>query len=120
MRFLESAHQVPLRHIVLADFDGDGMTDFACSPAPKEYAVWLFTEKGFSAAPAFRRVFPTGIAGIALRDDLDGQRRTSIVLRGEGRLYVLKAIAPPPASPLPPAETVSSRAAEVAIDLPRP
>jgi hypothetical protein len=93
--FLSSASGSPLQHVVLRDFDGDGVTDFACCTAPDTYAVWRTNKNGFSDRPDFEQHFPEPISRVALRVDLDGRGRTSLVLRTASAFYVLRAVAPP-------------------------
>ena len=82
---------VPLRMVVMEDFNGDGRTDFACATNPDTYEVWLFGEDGFDDTPNFHQTFSEPIVSIAFRADLAGNGKTSLGLRGERTLYVLKA-----------------------------
>jgi hypothetical protein len=114
--FLAGGNQIPVRHLVWRDLNGDGKADFACATASQTYAAWLTGDEGLSARPSFETPFPEDILGIAFEAALEGQRATSIGLRGATRLFVLKpnkaattpgstaSIAPAAASP---AATVS-------------
>lgn len=115
--FLAAGNQIPLRHLVWRDINGDGKADFACATGSQTYGIWLAGEKGFSRTPDFHTELPEPILGIAFQAALEGQRATSIGLRGTTRLFVLKpaknsAAVPPstPANPVPAAstETVSN------------
>lgn len=89
--FLGGSGRAPVQHMVLRDLDGDKATDLACSVAPQEYAVWRWTKNGFPQTPDFRTVLTERIVAVEQRIDLDGGGRTSIILRGESKLFVLKA-----------------------------
>jgi len=81
----------PLRHPVMADFNGDGKTDLGMCTEEDEFGVWLYND-GFNATPDEKHSFPENIisiehvGGIAAND-----RRSSIVLRGDTRVYALSA-----------------------------
>ena len=81
----------PVQNEVFRDFDGDKRTDFALSDTDHSFSAWLFTDNGFSRSPDFRRTFPESIQDVAFRADLDGSGRTSIGLRTDKHLYLLKA-----------------------------
>ncbi|MBM3288851.1 MAG: VCBS repeat-containing protein [Candidatus Hydrogenedentes bacterium] len=81
---------VPLRHYVLADFNGDKKTDLAMCTAENEYAVWLYTD-GFPAVPDETHTFTENITGIELTGDIASNGKTSIVLRSTGHIYALHA-----------------------------
>ncbi len=82
---------VPLQHVSLRDFNGDGKTDFACSVAPATYAAWLFGEEGFAKEADFQQTFEEAILRIEAQDGLRGDGGTSLVLRGPRHVFVLKA-----------------------------
>ena len=93
-----NATGAPLRNIVFSDFNGDGQTDFACSHGPDVFSVWSFGEKGFGNIPDFQHRFDETVPQIAFQANLDASGRTSIGLRGDNALYILRAVvAPPPA-----------------------
>jgi hypothetical protein len=81
----------PVQNEVFRDFDGDKHTDFALSDTDHSFSAWLFTDNGFSRSPDFRHTFPESIQDVAFRADLDGSGRTSIGLRTDKHLYLLKA-----------------------------
>jgi hypothetical protein len=81
----------PVQNEVFRDFDGDKRTDFALSDTDHSFSAWLFTDNGFSRSPDFRYTFPESIQDVAFRADLDGSGRTSIGLRTDKHLYLLKA-----------------------------
>jgi len=81
----------PVQNEVFRDFDGDKRTDFALSDTDHSFSAWLFTDNGFSRSPDFRHIFPESIQDVAFRADLDGSGRTSIGLRTDKHLYLLKA-----------------------------
>ncbi len=89
--FLEQPGRPPIRHMVLADFDGDGQTDLACSTTPQTYSVWCWGEKGFNGPPDFSCVLGENLLNVAFRADLDGSGRTSLGLRGASKIHVLQA-----------------------------
>lgn len=84
----------PLRHVVLRDFDGDGQTDLGCCVAPRRFCAWLWRAGTFAGSPGFAMEFAQPVTGVAFRADMDGHGRTSIGLRTEDTLYVLRAQAP--------------------------
>ena len=90
--FLSMGPEGPLHHCVLRDFDGDGRTDFGCSTAPNRFSIWCYTETGFSVQPDFDQVFPQPITGVDFRADLEGQGRTTIGLRTQTSLYLIRAL----------------------------
>jgi len=89
--FLERLGWPPIRHIALADFDGDGRTDLGCSAEPKTYSVWCWGEDGFDDAPTFSRDFGEEVSEIAFQSDLNGNGGTSLGLRADSVIYVLRA-----------------------------
>lgn len=91
--FLTSGSGVPLRHCVLRDFDGDGRTDLGCSTAPGIYSVWLYGKRGFGADPDHTQVVAGPLVAIDFCGDLETRGRTSLALRTEKALYVLRATA---------------------------
>jgi len=92
--YLRRPGYAPLKQIVLRDMNGDGRTDIGVSTGPRRYAVWLYGEDGFASSPAASHTFSSNILGIAMRLDLDGTGRTSIVLRTAQAFYVIRAAAP--------------------------
>jgi hypothetical protein len=94
--FLDTWTRMPLRLLVLRDFDGDGFCDLGCATDENEYSVWRFTPEGVSHVPDFQRRFPEKLRSIAFVEKLEGRRRTSIALRSEAALFVLKANTPLP------------------------
>ena len=81
---------VPLRHHVLADFNGDKKTDLGMCTEEKEYSVWLYSD-GFAAVPDEKHTFTENITGIELTGDVAGNGKTSIVLRSDHYVYALYA-----------------------------
>lgn len=81
---------VPLRHYVLADFNGDRKTDLAMCTEEKEYSVWLYND-GFGAAPDEKHTFTENITGVELTADVAGNGKSSIVLRSDRYVYALYA-----------------------------
>ena len=81
---------VPLRHCVLADFNGDKKTDLAMCTAENEYSVWLYSD-GFAAAPDEKHTFTENITGVELTGDVAGNGKTSVVLRSDHYVYALYA-----------------------------
>ncbi len=90
----------PLRHVVLEDFDGDGTTDFACSPGPCRFVAWHLAQEGIAGTADFDHTFGEEVREVALHGVLDERGRTSLVLRGESSLFVLTPTDTPPAPPL--------------------
>lgn len=88
--FLAGGSQIPLRHLVWRDINGDGNADFACATDERTFSVWISTAHGFNAQPDFETQFPEPILGIAFEAALEGQRATSIGLRGASRIFVLR------------------------------
>jgi len=80
----------PLRNAVMRDFDGDGHTDFACSPDENQFAVWLYKD-GFGREPDFEHRFDQPIDQLVFHTDLAGDGRTSLVLRTENAFHILYA-----------------------------
>ncbi|MBW7863016.1 MAG: VCBS repeat-containing protein [Candidatus Hydrogenedentes bacterium] len=81
----------PLRHLMVADFNGDGRADLGFSPAPDAFWVWMVDVTGAAPGAVERFTLPGPAEGLVFRADLDGQGRTTVVLRGEGAFYVLRA-----------------------------
>ncbi|MDZ4860605.1 MAG: hypothetical protein SGI88_16640 [Candidatus Hydrogenedentes bacterium] len=80
----------PLRHQVLADFNGDGKTDLGMCTEEDEFGVWLFDD-GFRPNPDEKHAFPESITGIEHITEISSSGKTSIVLRGDKRIYALYA-----------------------------
>ena len=89
--FLEQLGKPPVKHLVIADFDGDGLADLGCSPAPRNWQAWCWRESGFGSTPAFTAELDGDIEEVAFEADLGGSGATSIGLRGDGVVYVLRA-----------------------------
>jgi len=91
--FLTAFWETPMQPWVVRDFNGDGRTDLGLGNAPGRFQVWLFSEQGFAAKPDFSETFPEPITDVEFKADLDASGRTSIGLRTEKALYVLRAVA---------------------------
>ncbi|NUM53981.1 MAG: hypothetical protein HUU46_10095 [Candidatus Hydrogenedentes bacterium] len=81
---------VPLRHYVLADFNGDKKTDLAMCTEENEYSVWLYKD-GFPTTPDEKHTFTENITGVELTADVAGNGKSSIVLRSDHYIYALYA-----------------------------
>ena len=102
--FLSEPWEGPIRHAVLRDFNGDGRTDLGFCNEPERFQVWLSSEHGFAAEPDYSQQSPEPITDVEFKADLDASGRTSIGLRTEKALYVLRAVAQ---IPLPSAITTT-------------
>jgi hypothetical protein len=110
--FMAAVGGTPLRHVVLRDFNGDGLTDFGCCPKANEFAAWHSTAQGWSAAPDFQYTLDDPVQRVEFRADLDASGRTSLGLRTGKSLHLLRADerAPRPSPPTPLAPAVTSTA----------
>lgn len=87
--FMAREFGAPIRNPTLRDFDGDGGTDLAFSPRPKEFALWLYRD-GFAKEPDYVASFPGRILDVELMADLEGNGKTTILLRSEKAFYALR------------------------------
>jgi hypothetical protein len=111
--YLAAPSEAPLRHVVLADFNGDTRIDFGCSTLPDEYSVWLFSEAGFRTTHDFTYRFPEPLQRIEFMADLSNRNRVSIGLRGERYLYLVRPGPDIPSYP-PPIQPPAATGAAVA------
>ncbi|GMV91367.1 MAG: hypothetical protein AMXMBFR82_11450 [Candidatus Hydrogenedentota bacterium] len=80
----------PVANIAMVDVDGDALTDLGFSTEPNNYHLW-FAADGMSRDPDWTRTFEEPIECVEFSADLSGKGRTSILLRGEKRLYLLQS-----------------------------
>ncbi|MCP4640721.1 MAG: hypothetical protein GY851_09825 [bacterium] len=88
--FLRMGAGVPMRNVVLRDFDGDGKTDCAFNTSPTEFCVWRYDD-GFAAEPTERHALGAPADRVEFKADLSGQQCTSVALRSARALHVLYA-----------------------------
>lgn len=81
----------PVHLLVLGDFDGDGRTDIGCAVTETVFNVWRFTDTGFAAKPEFTHTFSEPLRGVEFCEPLAPGKGSSIGLRGENTLYLLRA-----------------------------
>ncbi len=86
--FLMQGAAGPLHNMVLRDFDGDGRTDCGLSVRENAFAVWLYDD-GFLPQPAY--ALPEPPVGLAFKEDLDGNGRTSLAFRTTHAIHVFRA-----------------------------
>lgn len=86
--FFSAREGLPVRHLVLRDFDGDGATDLAFSTGPRSFSLWLFSD-GFSASPNYHKRFDETIEGIAFKADLEGSGATAVALHTKSAYHIL-------------------------------
>lgn len=81
---------MPIRHLVLNDLNGDGLTDLGVATGRRRYAVWLSRIPGeFSREPDYTTELPEDIEEIALVTSAETDRSSIIVLRGHRAAYLL-------------------------------
>ena len=88
--FLADPGSPPVRHLVLDEFNGNDRTDLLCAIAPDKLAVWVSVPSGIRPEPHQVIQLPGPVQRVELRGDLDGDGRTSLVLRGPRAFYVLR------------------------------
>jgi hypothetical protein len=81
---------MPLRQVVLGDFDGDKRTDFACGTSDTSVSVWL-AASGFRTEPDETVQLPATVSHVLVAADLDGRGKCSVILRGAKACYALLA-----------------------------
>ena len=75
----------------MADFNGDGKTDLGMCIEENLFGVWLYND-GFKATPDEKHSFPENIISIEHVVNIAAtDRRSSIVLRGDTRVFALYA-----------------------------
>ena len=81
---------MPLRHLILSDMDGDGLTDVGLATGPTRYALWLsHLPGGFEREPDYTADLPERIKEIALVVGAATDRSSMIVLIGDRAGYLL-------------------------------
>lgn len=87
--FIHSQEQMPLRHVVLADFNGDGRTDIGASDDEKRYTVWL---SGEGDGAVLSSVFADPVESVVFAEDVRENGRTVIGLRTQRAVHVLQVM----------------------------
>lgn len=80
---------VPMRHVVLEDFNGDGRTDCGWSSGDRRYEVWFAREAGFPAQPDLVHELPEALLSVAHVVAVRRDGANGVVLRGRHALYGL-------------------------------
>jgi hypothetical protein len=88
------SHTPPLRHVLVADINGDGATDFAMATGEAAYAVWLYGEEGFGGAPDWHHTFSAPLEELLFHGKFGGNGE-GFALRTRDYVYTLL---PPPVS----------------------
>ncbi len=88
--YIASGGENPLGTVFLEDANGDGLSDFGCFLDARTIAIWLSGDSGFSRTPEFRHEFSDPIEEVLFELDLDGQGRSTIALRSQHRIYLLR------------------------------
>lgn len=86
--FISKEHGAPLRNLVQSDFDGDGRMDIGFTTDSKTFALWLWRGK-FTKDPDFTASFSEVLEGVEMVVDLEGQGRTTVILRSSKAFYLL-------------------------------
>lgn len=81
---------LPLRCMVLEDFNGDMKTDLGMCTEDSEFSIWLYSD-GFAPNADEKHRFAEKIADVELVGNAKTDGRSSIVLRGEKHIFALYA-----------------------------
>ncbi|MBI2423390.1 MAG: hypothetical protein HYV27_11225 [Candidatus Hydrogenedentes bacterium] len=87
---LSAYNGLPLRHLVVHDIDGDKRSDLAFSNGPNTFNVFICNSDGIlPAKPSFTRDFEEEIAELTFVQDLNGDGKASIGLKGSTQFFIL-------------------------------
>lgn len=78
----------PIRLHTVADFDGDGRSDFGCQTGPRTFTIW-HSSRGYSEQSARRLHTREPIESVAFANPLGERRAATMALRTESTLYIL-------------------------------
>lgn len=85
---LEPLQGAPVRYALVADVNGDGMTDLGMGLDRFEYGLWLFRD-GFAPTPNVSHRFREPIEAVDQWADLNGDGRYTLIVRTRRAFYAL-------------------------------
>jgi hypothetical protein len=85
--FIGSQEEIPLHHVVVADFNGDGRTDIGGSYEEKRYTFWL---SGEDSEASFSHVFDEAIESTVFAEDIRDDGKTVVGLRTQSAVHILQ------------------------------